>query len=406
MPSLANNLGIGRSRKRNDTFFIIGIIIFIFAIVITVYVMTRDDEEKKKTTDDTPELPTVSNVGVKRTLNPDSRGSESGTSETYEIDGGKLETYQIEYNTGETFSDLERKLLSRNIDLTVSWNNGMGFDNVTEIIFKRKIDGTVKRTISYTKSDYSSGDDILNYFKSNQQNLSLEFDNIDNDGNMYNVVGNNTVAIFVKLPNDDNDYQIWPGDNTDIPVTIGITDLSSTLEITGSRSQMYYPVTSGFSMSDLDISNDEYTITPSLPDSGTQVPFSQLLKSACDGTLLTDDINFHFTMPDSNVPSNFKIKMAKDDDEWVKVCSSTNELAVTSVSSEASTFEMVTSDKQADSGQYNKFLIKSDPDLFMYVKHDNAKNPVSLYMGAITDMDVEEYTSMDMLIELEDDSSN
>jgi len=398
MPSLANNLGIGRSRKGNNTFFIIGIIIFIFAIAITVYVMTRDDEEKKKTTD-TLELPTVSNVGVKRTLNPDSRGSESGTAETYEIDGGKLETYQIEYNTGETFSDPEKKLLSRNIDLTVSWDNGIGFDNVTEIIFKRKIDGTVKRTISYTKSE-STGD-ILKYFQSNQTGLSLEFDNIDDDGNMYNVVGTNTISIFVKLPYDDNEHKLWPGANTDIPVTIGITDLSSTLEITSSRSQMYYPVTSGFGMSNLEISNDIYTIKPSL---NTQVPFSTMLKSACDSSiLLTDDINFHFTMPDSNVPSNFKIKMAKDDDEWVTVCSN-NELAVTRVSSEASTFEMVKSDKQADSGgKYNKFLIKGDSDLFMYVKN---VTPKQLYMGTINAMDVDEYASMDMLIELEDDSSN
>ena len=398
MPSLANNLGIGRSRKGNNTFFIIGIIIFIFAIAITVYVMTRDDEEKKKTTD-TLELPKVSNVGVKRTLNPDSRGSESGTAETYEIDGGKLETYQIEYNTGETFSDLEKKLLSKNVDLTVSWDNGIGFDNVTEIIFKRKIDGTVKRTISHTKSE-STGD-ILKYFQSNQKNLSLEFDNIDDDGNMYNVVGKNTISIFVKLPNDDKEHKLWPPtSDDDIPVTIGITDLSSTLEITSSRSQMYYPVTSGFGMSNLEISNDIYTIKPS---TNTQVPFSTMLKSACSSSiLLTDDINFHFTMPDSNVPSNFKIKMAKDDDEWVTVCSN-NELAVTSVSSQASTFEMVKSDKQADSGKYNKFLIKGDPDLFMYVKN---VTPKQLYMGTITDMDVDEYTSMDMLIELEDDLSN
>ena len=391
MNSLLSNLGPRYSRRNNTTPIILGFLLLIIAIAVLTYFLTRDDEDNNKP-EKTPDLPTVSNVGVKRTLNPDSRGSESGTAETYEIGGGKLETYQIEYNTGETFSDLEKKLLSKNVDLTVSWDNGIGFDNVTEIIFKRKIDGTVKRTISYTKSE-STGD-ILKYFQSNQKNLSLEFDNIDDDGEPYNVVGTNTISISVKLSGKDDEIEIFPGTSVDVPVDIGLDDLSSTLEITSSRSQMYYPVTSSFGMSDLEISKDEYTINPSL---NTKVPFSTMLKSACDGTLLTDDINFHFIIPDTTNPEKFNLKTTSGD--WVKVCS-TNELVVTSVSSEASTFEMVKSDKSSmtSGSRYNKFMmIKGDSDLFMYVKEPTSTTP-QLYMGEITAMNADEYDSMDMLI--------
>lgn len=397
MNSLLSNLGPRYSRRNNTTPIILGFLLLIIAIAVLTYFLTRDDEDKNKP-EKTPDLPTVSNVGVKRTLNPDSRGSESGTSETYEIGGGKTETYQIEYNTGEQFSDDEKKLLSRNVDLTVSWDNGIGFDNVTEIIFRRKIDGTVKRKITHIKS--GSTGEILKYFQSNQKGLSLKFDNTDDDGNMYNVVGKNTISISVKLPGKADETEIFPGTSVDVPVDIGLDDLSSTLEITSSRSQMYYPVTSGFGMSDIDISKDEYAIKPIMTE---EVPFSQMLKSKCgsDGTLLSVDENFHFIIPDTSNPGKFKLKTAKDDDEWVTVCSN-NELAVTSVSSEASIFELITSSKQADSGsRYNKFMIKGNdddvPDLFMYVEKPTSTTP-KLYMGAITSMDADEYKSMDMLI--------
>ena len=243
MNSILSNLGPRYSRRNSTTPIILGFLLLIIAIAVLTYFLTRDDEDKNKP-EKTPDLPTVSNVGVEKTLNPDSSVPESSNSETYEIGGGKTETYQIEYNTGEQFSDDEKKLLSKNVDLTVSWNNGTGFDNVTEMIIKRKINGTVKRTITYIKS--GSSDDIQNFFKSKKDGLSLKFDNIGDDGNAYSVVGINTISISVKIPDPDNTagtktIEIFPGTvAADIPVTIGLGDLSSTLEITSSRSQMYY----------------------------------------------------------------------------------------------------------------------------------------------------------------------
>ena len=164
MNSLLSNLGPRYSRRNGTTPIILGFLLLIIAIAVVTYFITRDDDdEDKNKPENTQDLPTVSNVGVEKTLNPDSSVPESPTTETYEIGGGKTETYQIEYNTGEEFSDDEKKLLSKNVDLTVSWNNGTGFDNVTEMIIKRKIDGTVKRTITYIKS--GSSDDIQKYFK-------------------------------------------------------------------------------------------------------------------------------------------------------------------------------------------------------------------------------------------------
>ena len=404
MNSLLSNLGPRYSRRNGTTPIILGFLLLIIAIAVVTYFITRDDDdENKNKPENTQDLPTVSNVGVEKTLNPDSSVPESPTTETYEIGGGKTETYQIEYNTGEEFSDDEKKLLSKNVDLTVSWNNGTGFDNVTEMIIKRKIDGTVKRTITYIKS--GSSDDIQKYFKSKQTGLSLKFDNIDDDGNAYSVVGENTISISVKIPDPDNTtgtktIELFPGTATDVPVVIGLGDLSSTLEITSSRSQMYYPVTSAFNINNLEISKDIYSIKPSLTPPSR--PFSQMLKMECGNDKLNDkDNDFHFIIPDTSKPGKFKLQVAKEDGDgkWVKVCAS-NQLAITSESSDASIFELVTSDKEPEYGSsYNKFMIKgstSADDMFMYVK-DSDSTP-KLYMGTVDIMNADEYESMDMLI--------
>jgi len=405
MNSILSNLGPRYSRRNSTTPIILGFLLLIIAIAVLTYFITRDDDDDDKNKlEKTPDLPTVSNVGVEKTLNPDSSVPESSTSETYEIGGGKTETYQIEYDTGEEFSDDEKKLLSKNVDLTVSWNNGTGFDNVTEMIIKRKIDDTVKRTITYIKS--GSSDDIQKFFKSKQTGLSLKFDNIGNDGNMYSVVGINTISISVKIPDPDNTtgtktIEIFPGTAADVSVTIGLGDLSSTLEITSSRSQMYYPVTSAFNINNLEISKDIYSIKPSLT---SPIPFSQMLKSECGNNDTLNQVNndFHFIIPDTSKPGKFKLQVAKEDGDgkWVKVCTS-NQLAITSGSSGASIFELVTSDKEPEYGSsYNKLMIRGstsdDDDMFMYVK-DSDSTP-KLYMGTVDNMNADEYESMDMLI--------
>ena len=405
MNSLLSNLGPRYSRRNSTTPIILGFLLLIIAIAVLTYFITRDDDDDDKNKlEKTPDLPTVSNVGVEKTLNPDSSVPESSTSETYEIGGGKTETYQIEYDTGEEFSDDEKKLLSKNVDLTVSWNNGTGFDNVTEMIIKRKIDDTVKRTITYIKS--GSSDDIQKFFKSKQTGLSLKFDNIGNDGNMYSVVGINTISISVKIPDPDNTtgtktIEIFPGTAADVSVTIGLGDLSSTLEITSSRSQMYYPVTSAFNINNLEISKDIYSIKPSLT---SPIPFSQMLKSECGNNDTLNQVNndFHFIITDTSKPGKFKLQVAKEagDGKWVKVCDTTNQLALNDVSSGASIFELVTSDKESEYGSsYNKLMIKGTTtanDLFMHVK-DSDSTP-KLYMGKVNVMNADEYESMDMLI--------
>lgn len=408
MNSIISNLGPRYSRRNSTTPIILGFLLLIIVIAVLTYFITRDDDdEDKNKLEKTPDLPTVSNVGVEKTLNPDSSVPESSTSETYEIGGGKTETYQIEYNTGEQFSDDEKKNLSKNVDLTVSWDNGTGFDNVTEMMIKRKIDGTVKRTITYKKS--GSSDDIKNFFKSKKDGLSVKFDNIGDDGNAYSVVGINTISISVKIPAPSfQTIEIFPVTTAaDISVTIGLGDLSSTLEITSSRSQMYYPVTSSFNINNLEILKDIYSIKSSLSltRQGSPITFSQMLKSECGGnndTLNTANNDFHFIIPDTSNRGKFKLQVATADGDgkWVKVCDTTKQLAL-DVSSGASIFELVTSDKESEYGySYNKFMIKGTTtanDLFMYVKVDEIGIP-KLYMGKVNVMNADEYESMDMLI--------
>jgi hypothetical protein len=96
MNSILSNLGPRYSRRNSTTPIILGFLLLIIAIAVVTYFITRDDDdEDKNKPENTQGLPTVSNVGVEKTLNPDSSVPESPTTETYEIGGGKTETYQL-----------------------------------------------------------------------------------------------------------------------------------------------------------------------------------------------------------------------------------------------------------------------------------------------------------------------
>ena len=102
MSSILNNLGPGYSRRNDTTPIILGFLLLIIAIAVATYFLTRGDDDDDDDKDKKDEIvPSIEEPTVTRTFLPDSsNSSESGTTETYEIGGGKTETYQIEYNNG------------------------------------------------------------------------------------------------------------------------------------------------------------------------------------------------------------------------------------------------------------------------------------------------------------------
>tara|TARA_B000000557_G_scaffold154010_2_gene124970 strand:- start:770 stop:2158 length:1389 start_codon:yes stop_codon:yes gene_type:complete len=154
MNSLLSNLGPRYSRRNNTTPIVLGFLLLIIAIAVATYFITRDDDDDdgkdKKDENEGETVPTIGDINIKRTLNPDSsNSSESGTTETYEIGGGKTETYQIEYNTG-----VDRDtMLSKNVSIDISWTNKFGFDDVYKLDIEHWVSTLADDTDDYIASN-------------------------------------------------------------------------------------------------------------------------------------------------------------------------------------------------------------------------------------------------------------
>jgi len=121
MNSLLSNLGPRYSRRNSTTPIVLGFLLLIIAIAVATYFLTRDDEDDEDDDDGKDKkdenVPSIEDPTVTRTFLPDSsNSSESGTTETYEIGGGKTETYQVEYNNPIT--DIT---LSKNVKIGITW---------------------------------------------------------------------------------------------------------------------------------------------------------------------------------------------------------------------------------------------------------------------------------------------
>ena len=115
------------------------LVIIIIGIVLAIYFTT------KKSSEETPDKPEFTfDANATKTINPEkSSGSQEG--------------YRIEYAEGD---DSDKSKL---IDLTLSWTNGQGFDNVVErLIFTRYV-GTTKIQVNKVvedadmRKDYGTG---------------------------------------------------------------------------------------------------------------------------------------------------------------------------------------------------------------------------------------------------------
>jgi hypothetical protein len=287
MNSLLSNLGPRYSRRNSTTPIILGFLLLIIAIAVATYFLTRDDDDddddKDKKDENTSEnVPSIEDPTVTRTLLPDSsNSSESGTTETYEIGGGKTETYQIEYDSG--ISDIE---LSKNVKIGITWSNQSGFENVYKLDIEHYIDDVKKNTkpINRYINDGTSGTEIptnIDYFTKYAQNLTHEFQGLEpyekvngtvvvtGDGDKksnskaYSFVGTHTIKIIATYTDeDDNDITIDLTEGTATQsVEVKTEDLAATLELTAPDVRVFTPIQGSFNLGEVEIENQSYYAT-------------------------------------------------------------------------------------------------------------------------------------------------
>jgi len=270
MNSLLSNLGPRYSRRNSTTPIILGFLLLIIIIAVATYFIKRDDDDDDDDKDKKDEnVPSIEDPTVTRTLLPDSsNSSESGTTETYEIGGGKTETYQIEYNPG--ISDIE---LSKNVKIGITWSNQSGFENVYKLDIEHYVTpnnqdgsaGTLADDASFTKTitryinGAKSGTKIAdneNYFTKYAQNLTHEF---QGDGT-YSFVGTHTIKIIATYTDEDeNDITIDLTEGTATQsVEVKTEDLAATLELTAPDVRVFTPIQGSFKLGQAVIQNQEY----------------------------------------------------------------------------------------------------------------------------------------------------
>jgi len=275
MNSLLSNLGPRYSRRNSTTPIVLGFLLLIIAIAVVTYFIKRDDEDDddgkdKKDENEGETVPSIDDITVKSTFNPDS--SESGTTETYEIGGGKTETYQIEYNNG--ISDLQ---LSQNVMIDITWSNKSGFENVYKIEVEHYVTATSATVTSSVPNATkpinrydSTGNEIDNtkeFFKNFKTGLVQKFLGLEPaNQKAYSFVGNNTIAIKAwygdsTKPDAENAVvDLYRGDptvDTDIvPVSSG--DLAATLTLTSPIERVYKPIQGSFTLGEAVIANKSY----------------------------------------------------------------------------------------------------------------------------------------------------
>lgn len=273
MNSLLSNLGPRYSRRNSTTPIILGFLLLIIIIAVATYFIKRDDDDDDDDKDKKDEnVPSIEDPTVTRTLLPDSsNSSESGTTETYEIGGGKTETYQVEYNNPIT--DIT---LSKNVKIGITWSNESGFENVYKLDIEHYVtpnnqdgsagtpadDASFTKTITRYINGAKSGTKIAdneNYFTKYAQNLTHEF---QGDGT-YSFVGTHTVKIIATYPDEDIegadiDLDLTTGTATTKPVVVTSEDLAATLELTAPDVRVFTPIQGSFKLGQAVIQNQEY----------------------------------------------------------------------------------------------------------------------------------------------------
>jgi hypothetical protein len=246
------------------------IVILVTAALVYLYFNKLGPWKKEKSPAPAPAqtqkqvLPKITDFSVDRTLSPD------GSSESYTIEPYTIEPY--------TLKDIIA--LSKNVNFTLKWTNGVGFKEagVNEIKVyhgvKKNDDTTfdnsndsndwkLRYTLDETLDETSENANALKNFG----NVTISISGLDGD-DAYSFEGNNFFKV-VALYGDDssielyNSYILWnkenePAEKEKFAIKISSDDLVGTIDMTSSETVTYKPRLNKGQTLGKEISNKRY----------------------------------------------------------------------------------------------------------------------------------------------------
>lgn len=246
--------------------YIYGAVALLVILVILFLIMRKKGSDSSTPTDDKRKGtvgPTIEVGNLQATQNPDKSDNTTEKTSSYIIRAS--EGYAEE-------GDFDDKELSKNIQLSLTWNNGGGFDDVTKIKVKweqqvpddddaTKTKNEVRMTETINKStdtityftQYSSG--LSHTFTANMQkpvgdNAALPVA----DDKKFSAVGTNMIHVYY-IDKDGNEVRLTPDDVQTYVVTVD--DLSATKDLLSAKTYIYKPTTGGATIS-ATITDNEY----------------------------------------------------------------------------------------------------------------------------------------------------
>jgi len=336
MNSLLSNLGPRYSRRNGTTPIVLGFLLLIIAIAVATYFITRDDDDgkDKKDKNEGETVPTIGNISIKRTLNPDSSNSSESGTETYEIGGGKTETYQIEYAQGDNSEDNTYIILSKNVSIDISWTNNLGFDDVYKLDIEHWVstladDTDDKIPESRTPDDIytiyryqgqgKSGTEIpanakffTDFYNDTTDPLSHTF---RGDGETYTFVGRNTFRIKAYYRNTSG--YLYHGKLAKTSTDVVEIEESQLLATTASgwvaTTRVYNPIQSGFQLGQAIIADQEYYAS-------TQTDTTTTKRYDIHGSSKNQTQIKPFTLVRASDSTNNEFYFKFDDNEYLSYC--------------------------------------------------------------------------------------
>lgn len=246
--------------------YIYGAVALLVILVILFLIMRKKGSDSSTPTDDKRKGtvgPTIEVGNLQAIQNPDKSNN------TVE----KTSSYIIQTSEGYAEEgDFDDKELSKNIQLSLTWNNGGGFDDVTKIIVKWEQqvpdpdDATKTKNVVRMTETIDKGPDTIKYFTQYSSNLSHTFTaNMEKpvgdnaalpvaDDKKFSAVGTNMIHVYY-IDNDGNEVRLTPDDVQTYVVTVDM--LSATKDLLSAKTYIYKPTTGGATIS-ATITDNEY----------------------------------------------------------------------------------------------------------------------------------------------------
>ena len=228
--------------------YIYGGVALVVIIFILFLIMRKKGTDSSSSTGDTNVGPTIEVSELQATQNPD----KSDNTVT------KTESYMIQTSEGydATQGNFDDKELSKNIQLSLMWNNGGGWDDINTIKVKweQKVtdpaDSTKKINKVRMTKEIKKSTATANYFSQYQSGLTHTFTankeepvgtaaalDVPSD-EKFSAVGENMIHVYY-VDKDDNEVRLTPDDVATFVVTVDM--LSATKDLLSAKTYTYKP---------------------------------------------------------------------------------------------------------------------------------------------------------------------